>query len=84
MTIIMNIFVINIMYLMKLKMNLNLLAKNLKSLKENKDFFNKDLEKNIYLNDKNHLINLNILNFNFKIERFFRNLKKKLSFKVFF
>ena len=46
-----------------IKDNLNSLAKNLKLIKENKDFFNKDLEKNIYLHDKNHLINLNILNF---------------------
>ena len=46
-----------------IKDNLILFAKNLKSIKENKDFFFKDLEKNIYLNDKNHLINLNILNF---------------------
>ena len=29
----------------------------------NKDYFNKDLEKNVYLQDKNFLINLNILNF---------------------
>ena len=42
---------------------LNLLAKNFKLLKNDKDFFNKDLEKRIYLNDKSHLINLNILNF---------------------
>ena len=43
--------------------NLNLLAKNLKLLRENKDFYGKDLEKNLYLNNKNHLINLNILHF---------------------
>ena len=42
---------------------LNLLAKNLKLVKINKDFFTKDIEKYIYLNDKSHLINLNILNF---------------------
>ncbi len=45
------------------KENLNLFAKNLKLLSGNKDFFNKDLEKNIYLYNKEHLINLNILNF---------------------
>ena len=39
---------------------LNLMANNFRLLKENKEFFDKDLEKNIYLNDKNHLINLNI------------------------
>ena len=43
--------------------DLNLLAKNLKLLHNNKDFFTKDIEKNIYLNDKSHLINLNIINF---------------------
>ena len=46
-----------------IKENLNLLAKNLKIVRENKDFFDKDLEKNIYLNNKNHLIDLNIINF---------------------
>ena len=46
-----------------LKNNLNLLAKNFKFSQENKFFFSKDLEKNIYLNNKNHLIDLNILNF---------------------
>ncbi len=46
-----------------IKDNLNSLARNLKKIKEDKDFFNKDLEKNIYLNDKNYLITLNILNF---------------------
>ena len=46
-----------------IKENLNLLAKNFSLLRKNKNFFIKDLEKNIYLYDKNHLINLNILNF---------------------
>ena len=46
-----------------LKNKINLFAKHLNMIKENKEFFNKDLEKNIYLNDKNHLVNLNILNF---------------------
>ena len=35
----------------------------MKLIRENNDFLNKDLEKNIYLHDKNYLINLNILNF---------------------
>ena len=47
----------------EIKDKLNLFAKDLKLLRENKDFFDKDLEKNIYLNNKNYLINLNILNF---------------------
>ena len=46
-----------------IKENLNSLAKNLKLIKEKKSFFNKDLERNIYLHNKNYLINLNILNF---------------------
>ena len=46
-----------------IKENLNLLAKNFRLLRINKNFFIKDLEKNIYLYGKNHLINLNILNF---------------------
>ena len=46
-----------------IKENLNLLAKNFSLLRKNKNFFIKDLEKYIYLYGKNHLINLNILNF---------------------
>ncbi|MFL2876218.1 MAG: CCA tRNA nucleotidyltransferase [Candidatus Pelagibacter sp.] len=46
-----------------IKDNLNFLAKNFKLIKEKKSFFNKDLEKNVYLHNKNYLINLNILNF---------------------
>jgi poly(A) polymerase len=69
-----------------IKNNLNLLAKNLKLLKNNKDFFNKDLEKNIYLNDKNHLIKLNILNFvidtKYKFKDFSENLKRILRSKI--
>ena len=34
-----------------------------KNIVNNKNFFNKDLEKNIYFNDKHHLISLNILNY---------------------
>ncbi len=47
----------------KIKNNLELFAKNLKLIRENKEFFDKDLDKNIYLNSKNHLIDLNILNY---------------------
>ena len=46
-----------------IKDKLDLLAKNLRLLRENKDFFNKDLEKNIYLNNKNHLIRLKYFKF---------------------
>ena len=46
-----------------LKENLNSLAKDLKLIKENKSFFDKELERNIYMHNKNYLINLNILNY---------------------
>ena len=69
-----------------IKDNLSLLAKNFKLLRENRDFFNKDLEKNIYLNSKNHLIDLNILNFvidkKYKFKDFSENLKKILKSKT--
>ena len=65
--------------------NLNLLAKGLKSLRENKDFFDKDLEKNIYLRGKNYLINLNILNFannsKYNVKNFLEIRKKILQSK---
>ena len=70
-----------------IKDKLDLLAKNLRLLRENKDFFNKDLEKNIYLNNKNHLIDLNILNFvidtKYKFKDFSENLKKILRSKTY-
>ena len=70
-----------------IKENLNILAENLKLLKENKNFFNRDLEKNIYLNNKNHLINLNILNFvsnsKYKLRDFLETLKKILKSKCY-
>ena len=69
-----------------IKDSLNLFAKNLKKIRENKAFFNKDLEKNIYLNNKNHLINLNILNFvlnnKLKIKDFSLILKSILKSKT--
>ena len=70
-----------------IKDKLGLLAENLRLLRENKDFFNKDLEKNIYLNNKNHLISLNILNFvidtKYKFKDFSENLKKILRSKTY-
>ena len=70
-----------------IKDKLGLLAKNLRLLRENKDFFNKDLEKNIYLNNKNHLISLNILNFvidtKYKFKDFSENLKRILRSKTY-
>ena len=68
------------------KDSLNLFAKNLKIIRENKAYFNKDLEKNIYLNNKNHLIKLNILNFvlnnKLKIKDFSSILKSILKSKT--
>ena len=61
-----------------IKDNLNTLAKNLKLVTENKDFFNKDIEKNIYLLDKNYLINLNILNFVINPSLKFKDFSKVL------
>ena len=68
-----------------IKEKLNFFAKDLKLLGENKDYFNKDLEKNIYLSNKNHLINLNILNFvsnsKYKFKDFLDTFKKILRSK---
>ena len=70
-----------------IKDNLSLLAKNFKLFKENRDFLNKDLEKNIYLNSKNHLADLNILNFvidtKYKFKDFSENLKRILRSKTY-
>ena len=62
-----------------IKDDLNLLAKNLKLLQNNKDFFNKDIEKHIYLNNKSHLINLNILNFTLNSKYSFKNFSETLE-----
>tara|TARA_Y100001958_G_C21221763_1_gene547125 strand:- start:878 stop:2146 length:1269 start_codon:yes stop_codon:yes gene_type:complete len=64
---------------------LKLFAENLKLIRENKDFFDTELEKNIYLYDKKHLINLNILNYvidpKMKQKSFFETVKKILKSK---
>ena len=62
-----------------IKDDLNLLAKNLKLLQNNKDFFTKDIEKHIYLNDKSHLINLNILNFTSNSKYSFKNFSETMK-----
>ena len=68
------------------KNDLDSFAKNLKLINENRDFFNKDLEKNIYFFDKNYLINLNILNFvinsKLKFKDFNETFKKILKSKT--
>ena len=65
---------------------LNTLAKDLKLLRENKDFFSKDLERNVYNNNKNYLIDLNIINFTInskcKIKDFTEILKNILQSKT--
>ena len=69
-----------------LKDKMNLLAKNFRLLKGNKNYMTKDLEKNIYFYDKSHLINLNILNFvintKLKFKDFSENLNRILKSKV--
>ncbi|MDC0937600.1 CCA tRNA nucleotidyltransferase [Pelagibacteraceae bacterium] len=69
-----------------IKEYLNLLSRDLKLSRENKDFFDKDLEKNIYFKNKNHLINLNIINFvtntKYKLEEFSKILRKILQSKA--
>ena len=69
-----------------IKESLNIIAKDLKLMRENKFFFSKDLEKNVYLSNKRRLINLNILNFvsnpNYKIKNFKETLKEILKSKV--
>ena len=69
-----------------IKVNLKSFAKNLQYVKEQKDFFNKDLEKNIYLYDKTYLTNLNILNYvintRFKYKNFLETQKKVLKAKI--
>ena len=70
-----------------IKEKLNLLANDLKLLRENKDFFGKDLEKNIYLKSKNYLIILNIINFTnhnkFTVKGFTEALKNILQTKAY-
>ena len=69
-----------------IKENLNFYAKNLKLLKGNKNFFKKDLKKNIYLNNKNYLVNLNIINYvideKYNFKDFSETLKKILKSKT--
>ena len=70
-----------------LRDKLYLLANDFNLLEENKNFFTKDLEKNIYFNDKNHLINLNILSFvineKIKLKDFNETLNRILKSKTY-
>ena len=62
------------------------LSKNLKKINVDKNFFEKNLIKNLYLNGKKHLIALNLINYSInskiKLNDFNKNLKKILEMKV--
>ena len=70
----------------KIKDNLEKIYKNLIRLKNEKEFFEKDLIKNIYFLGKKHLIALNLINFsiNAKVKSydFSKTLNKILKTKV--
>ena len=70
----------------KTKETLKKFYKNLIKLKNDKEFFEKDLIKNVYLNGKNHLIALNLINFsiNSKVKRndFSKTLNKIFRIKT--
>ena len=60
--------------------------KNLIKLKNDREFFEKNLIKNVYLNGKNHLIALNLINFSInskvKLNDFTKTLNKILKVKI--
>ncbi len=70
----------------KTKETLERFNKNLLELENDKEFFEKSLLKNVYLNGKNHLIALNLINFSInskvKINDFYETLNKILKIKV--
>ena len=70
----------------KTKETLEQFYKNLIKLKNDKEFFEKNLIKNVYLNGKNHLIALNLINFSInskvKIKDFTKTLNKILKIKA--
>ncbi len=70
----------------KVSETLKKLSKNLNKIKNDKDFFDKNLIKNAYLNGKNHLIALNLINYSInhkvKVIDFSKNLEKILKIKV--
>jgi len=70
----------------KTKQTLKQFNKNLIKLKNEKEFFEKNLIKNVYFNGKNHLIALNLINFSInskvKINDFTKTLNKILKTKV--
>ena len=70
----------------KIKEILRKFNKNLKELKNDKEFFEKDLMKNVYSLGKNHLVALNLINFsiNSKVKRndFSKTLNKIFRIKT--
>ena len=70
----------------KTKETLEQFNKNLIKLKNDKEFFEKNLIKNVYFNGKNHLIALNLINFSInskvKIKDFTETFNKILKIKV--
>ena len=70
----------------RIKENLKKIALQLTHIKKNKDFFEKDLKKNVYIFGKSHLINLNLINFSInskiKTQEFFKITKKILGSNV--
>ena len=70
----------------RIKENLKKIALQLTYIKKNKDFFEKDLKKNVYIFGKSHLINLNLINFSInskiKTQEFFKITKKILGSNV--
>ena len=70
----------------KTKETLEKFNKNLIKLEKDKEFFEKDLIKNVYLNGKDHLIALNLINFSKnskeKLKNFSKVLKKILKIKI--
>ena len=70
----------------KTKDTLDQFNKNLINLKNDKDFFEKNLRQNLYLNGKNHLVALNLINFSInskvKLKDFSKTLEKILKIKI--
>ena len=70
----------------KIKENLKKIASDIKNIKKNKDFFEKNILKNIYINGKDHLVALNLIYFSInpkvKLKDFSYNLKKILKSNI--
>ena len=70
----------------KTKETLEKFNKNLIKLKNDKEFFEKNLIKNVYFNGKNHLVALNLIHFSInskvKINDFTKTLNKILKTKI--